>query len=166
MGVHAQVRLHPRAHAAHGHPRLAALPSTVLGQWLELREITFPWASADRIAISDSPLPDWSEKARIGASIAGTDTTACQPPERHLRAIGFPNPRKETSSFPLDIWPRAEKAKELGAYALENPESGLLAISTAVFSRSLGMQSKGIELDVTESIKHMHNPRSHYYAPL
>ncbi|KAK7707441.1 hypothetical protein SLS57_009311 [Botryosphaeria dothidea] len=136
------------------------------GGWLEVRDIPFPWGSADGTAIADSPLLDWSEKVRRGALKAGIDTTACKSFEGHLRAIRFVNLRKEMTSFPLGAWPRGEKEKRLGAYALENLQSGLSAISTAVFSRYLDMSTEAIEVTLMEARKDLHDPRSHFVAPL
>lgn len=136
------------------------------GGWLEVREISFPWGSADGTAIADSPLLDWSEKVRRGALKAGIDTKACKSFERHLRAIGFVKLRKEMTSFPLGAWPRGGKEKRLGAYALENLQSGLSAISTAVLSRYLEMSTEAIEVTLMEARKDLHDPRSHFVAPL
>lgn len=136
------------------------------GGWLEVRDIPFPWGSADGTAIADSPLLDWSEKVRRGALKAGIDTTACKSFEGHLRAIRFVNLRKEMTSFPLGAWPRGEKEKRLGAYALENLQSGLSAISTAVFSRYLDMSTEAIEVTLMEARKDLYDPRSHFVAPL
>lgn len=127
------------------------------GGWLEVRDISFPWGSADGTAISDSPLLDWSEKVLRGALKAGIDTTACKSFERHLRAIGFVNLRKEMTSFPLGAWPRGQKEKKLGAHALENLQSGLPAISTAVFSRCLDMSTEAIEVTLMEARKDLHD---------
>ncbi|EOD51934.1 S-adenosyl-L-methionine-dependent methyltransferase [Neofusicoccum parvum] len=136
------------------------------GGWLELREITFPWGSADGTAVADSPLLDWSEKVRLGAAKAGIDTTACASFEGHLQSIGFVHIRKETPSWPLGPWPRGSREKKMGAYALENLESGLHAVSSAVFSRYLDMSTESIELSLMEARKDLHDPTKHFYAPL
>ncbi|KAF4534981.1 Methyltransferase domain-containing protein [Lasiodiplodia theobromae] len=138
------------------------------GGWLELREITFPWRSVDggERQEEESPLLKWSEDVRRGAARAGIDTTACRSFETHLNALGFVNLRKEQPAWPLGTWPRGQMEKRLGKAALENLESGLQAISTAVFSRYLGMSRESIELSIMEAQRDMRNPTKHYYAPL
>ncbi|KAB2569820.1 Secondary metabolism regulator laeA [Lasiodiplodia theobromae] len=137
------------------------------GGWLELREITFPWRSVDGgQPVEESPLLRWSEDVRRGAARAGIDTTACRSFETHLNALGFVNLRKEQPAWPLGTWPRGQMEKRLGKAALENLESGLQAISTAVFSRYLGMSRESIELSIMEAQRDMRNPTKHYYAPL
>ncbi|KAL1643065.1 hypothetical protein SLS58_005034 [Diplodia intermedia] len=106
------------------------------GGWLELREMTFPWAMVDDDDGAgdgrDSALLRWSEDVRRGAAGAGIDTAACRDFDTHLRALGFVRIRKERPAWPLGGWPRGWKEKLLGGYALRNLETGLAAISTAV----------------------------------
>ncbi|KAL0262445.1 hypothetical protein SLS55_001413 [Diplodia seriata] len=146
------------------------------GGWLELREITFPWATVDDDDDdgggggagndSSSALLRWSEDVRRGAARAGIDTTACRVFDTHLRALGFVDIRKERPAWPLGEWPRGRREKLLGRYALRNLETGLEAISTAVFSRYLGMSRESIELSLMEARRDLHDPTMHHYAPL
>ncbi|KAF2147597.1 uncharacterized protein K452DRAFT_293995 [Aplosporella prunicola CBS 121167] len=139
------------------------------GGWLEVREIMFPWGAAghgpqDLEQIAKSPLLEWSDLVRQGAAKVGIDTKACLRFEELLRGQGFVNVRRKDVQWPLGIWPKGEEQKKLGAYAVENLKSGLQGISTAVFSRNLGMSREEIEVRLAHARKDLKEGR--YYAPI
>lgn len=101
-----------------------------------------------------------------GAAKIGRDWHCTRNYARWFKELGFEDVVENVFAWPVGMWPKGEKQKTLGSWAMLNALEGAPAIGMALLTRSLGMPSEEVELLLTELRKEIQDRSIHSYFPV
>ncbi|KAH0538562.1 hypothetical protein FGG08_004850 [Glutinoglossum americanum] len=135
--------------------------NTKPGGWVEFQDFDFKYYSVDGSLKDDMPLTKW-DNLMIEASIA-SGREGCPGPrlKGFIEDAGFENVTEEVFPFPIGMWPKDKKLKEMGAYNLFQRLEGLEGITLGLFTRFLGWSREEILVFLTDVRKDLKNPKIH-----
>ncbi len=107
------------------------------GGHVEFMEALLHWQAVDD-SLDGTAIKKWNELLVGGVTNMGRDVRSGLAYKRYLKDAGFVNVTEKKLFVPTTPWPRARDKKMLGAMQQANLASSIPAITTAVFTNSLG----------------------------
>lgn len=98
-----------------------------------------------------------------GASKAGFPLDAIEHVPSMMRSAGFTDVVAFPIKWPINTWPKDEKHKELGRWAMENFTWGCESMSLAIFTRVLGWSIDEVRVLMAQVRKDLKNRKIHAY---
>lgn len=155
------------------------------GGWLELAD-ALPLACDDGSLPENSALAQWYKYFLEAGDKLGASTRSATKYKQQLIDAGFQNVEQVEYKWPINMWPKDPKYKELGentldmnqtwcthfadsragAWTLNNIEAGLQGISLMLFTNVLGWSATALEAFLVDVRKDLKNRNYHAYWPM
>ncbi|KAH0559496.1 hypothetical protein GP486_003987 [Trichoglossum hirsutum] len=107
------------------------------------------------------PLAKWDNLMIKACVVSGRDASPGPMLKGLIEKAGFVNVKEEIFPFPIGMWPKDKKLKEMGAYNLFQRLENLEGITLALFTRFLGWTSQEVFVFLTDVRKDLKNPKIH-----
>jgi hypothetical protein len=118
----------------------SAFKSLSPGGIFEMQDGCMPFRSADG-TLENTTILDWCHKTLEGSSKLGRTWADPKQYKRIMEEVGFVNVEERRLKWPLNMWPRDKKLKELGMWVREDIMEILAAVKK-VFVHGLGWSSE------------------------
>ncbi|PKS12522.1 hypothetical protein jhhlp_000729 [Lomentospora prolificans] len=135
------------------------------GGWLEVVDV-LPPTSDDGTMTKETALGRWVDLLVEGTKKFGRPLDAPLTYRNGMEHAGFKEVIEERYMWPQNQWPKDTKLKELGQWSYENIDSGLEAISNAIFTRFHGWTKEDLDAFLIEVREDMKNTEIHSYWPV
>jgi SAM-dependent methyltransferase len=135
------------------------------GGYFEIQDVWIKPHSHDG-TLNGTNLERWHEVLTSATEKLGRDW---QCPPKYVgwfRDVGFEDVVERRLQWPQNPWPRGAKNKLLGMWALADGLDAVASVSTALFTRVLGMSPEEVELTLVGVRKDMRNRAIHTYYPM
>ena len=135
------------------------------GGYFEMQDVWIKPHSHDG-TLNGTNLERWHEVLTSATEKLGRDWQCPPKYAGWFRDVGFEDVVERRLQWPQNPWPRGEKNKLLGMWALADGLDAVASVSTALFTRVLGMSPEEVELTLMEVRKDMKNRAIHTYYPM
>lgn len=136
------------------------------GGYLEMQDMGLPARSDDGTLAPDSHLARWCDLCLEAGRNRDRPIFPVTEYKTYLREAGFEAVVEVQKKWPINMWPRDPRFKELGAWAYANIAGGLEGLSLAHFTRGLGWTSDRT-LEFCEQVRgDLRDPKIHAYWPM
>ncbi|KAK3997765.1 S-adenosyl-L-methionine-dependent methyltransferase [Cladorrhinum sp. PSN332] len=129
----------------------------------EVHDIDFVIRCDDGTLPPDSALVRWHDLMHEAAKTAGFPLDAISSVPEMMKDAGYQNVVSKQVKWPINMWPREPKYKELGKWAHENFSWGCESMSLALFTRVLGWSADEVRVFMASVRKDLKDRRIHAY---
>jgi hypothetical protein len=131
-----------------------------------MQDCAVPMRADDKSWPDDSALRQMNNFILEAGSKMGRPVDVVQKYKQLMIDAGFENVVEIVYKWPTNTWPKALKFKELGAWSLENFDSGLEGMIGALFTRVLGWTHDEVHIFLVDVRKDLRNKHIHAYWPM
>ena len=131
--------------------------------YVEVHDIDFVIRCDDGSLPEDSALVRWHKHMHEAAATAGFPLDKIAQVPEMMEAAGFVDVVATPIKWPINTWPKSEKYKELGRWALENFSWGCESMSLALFTRVLGWTVDEVRVFMVMVRRDLRNTTMHAY---
>ncbi|KAH7016184.1 uncharacterized protein B0I36DRAFT_388887 [Microdochium trichocladiopsis] len=122
-------------------------PSTLEPRgWIELQDPGTPSVSNNGTLKDRSPLWQYNRRFIQSAKNLSRPIHLAADHDERLKDAGFINVERKVFKWPINIWPKNPKHREVGLWTLANIEGNLETISIALITRGLGITREEVEV--------------------
>ncbi|KAK4161728.1 S-adenosyl-L-methionine-dependent methyltransferase [Cladorrhinum sp. PSN259] len=129
----------------------------------EVHDIDFVIRCDDGSLPPDSALLRWNDLMHEAAKTAGFPLDIISTVPELMKDAGYQNVVSRQVKWPINMWPRDAKHKELGKWAHENFSWGCESMSLALFTRVLGWSADEVRVFMALVRKDLKDRRIHAY---
>jgi hypothetical protein len=126
-------------------------------------DCAFPVRCDDGTLAEDAPLLRWTQLLAEAADKLGRSLMTVEKYKDMMKAAGFEGVTEKTYKWPTNRWPKDQKYKELGMWALTVTDSSLEGLTLALFTRGLGWTREETIFFCAKVRKDLRNPNIHAY---
>lgn len=136
------------------------------GGYLEMQDITVPYACDDGTLTPENPIARASSFAMEASYAAGRPMDVAPKYKSYLERAGFTDIVERRFKWPFNEWPRDPHHKELGMWTRENFNIGLEGLCMALFTRYLAWSKEEVLVFAAQVRAAIRDRNVHAYIPI
>jgi len=113
---------------------------------------------------SNSSFRQWFSLINEGSERAGRPLTAWKSVKGHLEKLGYVDIEENIFKWPVGMWPRSRKLKEIGKWTLPGVIDSLSGFSMALLTRHLGWKKEEVDILVAKARQELLSNQMHCYS--
>jgi SAM-dependent methyltransferase len=106
----------------------------------------------------------WFKLINEGSEHAKRPLTAWKSIKGHLESLGYEDIEETVYKWPVGMWPRSKKLKEIGKWTLPGVLDSLSGFSMALLTRHLGWKKEEVDVLVAKARQELLSNQMHTYS--
>lgn len=131
-----------------------------------MQDFSLPYESDDGTLTPDHPVYRSSLLAMEAAQAGGRPMAQAPEYKNFLTRAGFVDVVERRFKWPINTWPKDPYYKQIGAWVLENLDTGVEGLLMALFTRFLGWSMKEVLVHSAEVRRSIKDRSVHAYVPM